>query len=42
MEEFELEKRYGENAFGVDLPSHWKLARTFNISIIKSFTINYS
>jgi hypothetical protein len=40
--EFELGKQRGENAFEVLLPSHWRLARTFNVDRLKHSTIDHS
>jgi hypothetical protein len=40
--EFELGERRGENAFDVLLPSHWRLARTFNVDRLKHSTIDHS
>jgi len=33
---FELRERRGENDFDVLLPSHWQLARTFNVFLLKT------
>jgi hypothetical protein len=38
--EFTLGKQHGENDFEINLPKHWKLARTFNVSAMKPSTID--
>jgi hypothetical protein len=38
--EFELGKQYGENAFEVLLPQHWRLSRIFNVSQLKKSTVD--
>jgi hypothetical protein len=42
IEEFELGKQRGENAFEVLLPKNWKIARTQNVASLKPSTINHS
>jgi hypothetical protein len=41
MDLFILGKKYRKNSFEVLLPEYWKLAHTFNLSIIKLSLVDY-